>query len=587
MPTNPNPLRPLRNSAPLRLPWVALLRLNRPALVISLIPLALLPCCWLWWWAGGLNPTVQPGRSAALLLVLGSLAAAWAIVRTSLTPRGALPLLLALAWQALALSTWDQVPEPGLIWFCERAAGLACAVGLAIWLNGREITAPVVATAIVGLGILILATVTMYRDLGSAWKLGSHAPFGNVNFNVGAAMPLVAIGIAMCLRSGRWWVLFAAGASAVVYLLGTTTLSEDRCNAVWLATGAAIATALILRLPARFHCPLLILGGATLVIGWILVIAGVINLNSLGHGIAQRVYIGRAASEALVSPMVAVGYGPAAAIAVLPEQASFASSWLTVPSYLEHAHNEPLQVLLDGGLVLAGLLVWALVWTIRPLWLRRHEALPAALLVAWCTAGAQCLIESHLSQPGSVLCLALLAGLSWSVAPFVTTPRKAGCLPIIPACGLTLLIVSELAFSGGGPTGIEARVWNRIGKQTDISAQLHELDRLRLRLGPLSELDYERAKRLCQLKRFDEANAALASHLNRLPVDVKALRLAETMRTHHQATPKLAAAEIRARARAQDILNSMKANARNQSDLTQLKEYLNQRPAGDGPALAQ
>jgi hypothetical protein len=553
-----------------------------PARWIAAVPLLLIPCSWLWWWAGGLNPGLETGRSADLLLLVLAATAAWQLRREVQLPTAALPLLLALAWQAVALA-WAPVREPGLVWLIERSAACAAALGLAVWTTGRPTTR---AAAIAGLGILALTCLTQYGDIGMWLRTNREAPFGNVNFDVGAALPLAAIGLTLFLHGGgRGWWLFALATGACAGLLAGGILGGDPCRAVWLGGGVAIAASLVLRLPRRAHAPLLIGGAALLLAGWFAAIAGVFDPGSLGAGSAQRVHLWRSAGEALLGPAALLGHGPGSVIAVLPEQPSFAAVWLTVPSYAAHAHAEPLQVLLDGGLILAGLLTWAVVLTLRPLWRRRDEPAIAALLVAWCVFGALALVESHLSQPGGLLCLAILAGLTWSsAANTMTLPaaRLRVAVPALAAIALCLLIVRELAGDGGGPVSIETRAMARL--DGDPTHDLVELDRLRERLGPLDNLDLLRARLLGRLGRNDEAEHALVEQLGRVP-NAEAVHLAARLHQAGQAGPSLLAAEARALVRIRALLAIVRRNPRNGDQLDALAALLNPPASGD-PAPA-
>lgn len=553
---------------------------------IAAIPLLLIPCCWLWWWVGGLNPGLETGRSAALLLLIGAGLAAWRLRTADALPRPALPLLLALAWMAASL-LWAPVREPGLVWLAERAAAAAAAVGLALWSLGRPAAATAAAAAIAGLGVLALTCLTQYGDIGALLRTNREAPFGNVNFGIGAALPLVAVGLARFLHGGggRWW-LFALAAGACVGLLAGGALGGDPCRAAWLGGAVAVAVALALRLPSRLHGATLLAGGAMLLALWLAAASGVFDVTGLGAGSAYRVHLWQAAGEALSGPVAAVGHGTGAVIAVLPEQPAYAAAWLTVPSYAAHAHNEYLQVLLDGGVILAALLAWAGWATIRPLWRQRTDPACAALLVGWCTAGALALVESHLSQPGGLLCLALLAGVSWAAAEQV--PAPAPILRLLPpaagALALALLIGRELAADGGGPVSVEARTYRHLG--TAPADDLAALDRLQARMGPLDGLDLRRAKLLGRLGRGAEAEAALAAHLRRLPCDADGLRLAERLRAAGRAGAALVAADGLARSRAATLIATVAPNARNAEAVAALRAALSP-AAGGGQAPAR
>ncbi len=561
--------------------------MNRPVQWIATLPLLLIPCCWLWWWAAGLNPGVEIGRSADLLLCVGCGAAMWA-VRGATIPVATLPLLFALAWQALAL-LWAPVREPGVVWLIERAAACASSLALARWCATAETPRLIAAAAVCGSGLLVLTCLTQIPDLGAWLRVHREAPFGNVNFTVGAALPLAALGIARFLHTGsrRWW-LYAIATAGCAGALAKGWLGGDPCQAVWLGGAAAITSALILRLPGRWHGPLLLAGAAALLVAWVIPVAGWTEPPGSGAGTAQRVHIWRASIESLAGPALLIGHGPAAIITVLPEQPSFAALWLTVPSYAAHAHAEPLQILCDGGLVLAGLLVWALVITLRPLWRRRDEPAIAALLVAWCTAGTLALIESHLSQPGGLLCLALLGGLSWAAAGenlAITVPVPLRVtLPLLGAAALAMLMGRELAADGGGPVGIEARSQRHQGG--DPAADLADLDLLRRRLGPLDDLDLRRAYNLGRLGRLTEADAALIAHMDRNPAQAAGLALARRRIASGQAPAALVAAAAAARQRAAALRLSITRNPVNGAALDALAAELS-RGTDDDPAPAR
>ncbi len=546
---------------------------GRPVVWLAALPFLLIPCCWLWWWAAGLHPGLEIGRSAIVLLGLAAASACWA----RRLPGAAMPLLLALAWQAVAL-LWAPVREPGMLWLVERAAALAAGIGLAGLLRSRDAHA---ALATAGLGVLALTAATQ-GGLGTTVGIGQEAPFGNVNFAVGAALPLAAIGLARFIHGGgRFWWIFALGLAAIAGGLAGGAFGGDPCRAVWLGGGTALIAALVLRLPAKAHLPVLAALAVVLVGLMVAASVGFGDPGRLGAGSAYRVHLWRAAAEALAGSAALVGYGPGAAIAVLPGQTAYAAAWLTVPSWAAHAHDEPLQILLDGGLVLAALLAWALWRTITPLWHRRQEPAAGALLVGWITVAALALVESHLAQPGALLCLALLAAATWTREEGPTFPSKLRFAPLLTALVLAGLIVRELAYDGGGAVSIDARA--RAALVREPAERLGQLDHLRSRLGPLDDLDLQRAIALGRLGRHEEAATALAAQLDRLPVDAQALLLAERMRRAGKATPDLAVALSRARQRAAYLLEVVPANAVNR----EAREALAAALADDGPDPAR
>ncbi len=549
---------------------------------LAALPLLLLPACWLWWWAGGLNPGVQPGRSAVLLIaVLAGLSALPAVAAHWRRP-AIMVLVGALAWQAVALA-WAPVREPGWLWLGERAGALAAAVALAAWLASREperaLGWPLACAAAGILGLTALTQTSWWEVL----RLGREAPFGNANFAVGAALPLLLVACVWSgVRGGRTALLCAAAGLLAAGLLASGQLGGDPCRAVWLGLAAGTATALILRLPARWHPPLLAAGALALVAGLAAAVTGAVDPAALGAGSSYRVHLWRAAGEAVAGPALLSGYGPGASIAVLAAQPSAAAAFLTVPSYAEHAHSEALQSLLDGGLPLAALLAAGLWLTIAPLWRRRHDAAAAALLAGWACALALALVESHLSQPGPLLCLAVLAACSWAVVPPHETLRSGGLrwLGPLAAVALALLLIRELAGDGGGPSSIEARAERRM--PDDAAGRLLAIDTLAARLGELPGLGLQRAKTLGRLTRHEEAQQALTAQLDLLPCLPGALELAARLRRAGRAGPDLLAAEARARQRAAELLARIAENPVNR----ELRLALAAALAGGDPAQA-
>lgn len=558
--------------------------MRRPAAWLALLPLLLVPCCWLWWWAATHHPGLEPGRSAALVLaVLAALPLLWR--RDLVLPAATAPLLLALAWQGLAQS-WSPVPGLGMLVVAERLGALAAAVGLLLWVRRQPDARLPTACGIAGLLVLAM-TMATDRTLGLDLAIGKHAPLGLSNYSVHFAMPLLGVGLVYALRTSRLRaVIFAVLGGGLAIGFGLGWLLEDPCRAALVCLAGLAAASLVLAAPARWHAPLLAAGGALLLAGWIASFTGLLDPATLGWSTAQRIHIWRGACEALAGPQLAVGYGPAACIAVLPEQPSFAAIWLTVPSWPTHPHNELLNILLEGGLVLAGLLAVALWRTIAPLWRRRDDPFCAALLVGWITAGCGALIEGHLHEPGGLLLLAILAGLSWAQAPAPTAQPAAApawLLPL-PALALALCIVHELAGDGGPPVSIHRRACLRLERipASDQAAVLAELTTLRQRLGPLDGLDYDLAMAYGRLGRVAESIDPLLGQLRRLPVSAPALAQAARFRAARAAPPELLAAEAKAREAARRWLELVPENARNAERRRELSRVL----AGDGPAPA-
>lgn len=559
-------------------------RIQRPSTWIALIPVMLIPCCWLWWFCGGFNPGLQPGRSGQILLILGAVLA-WRHLPGMTLPVAALPLLLSLAWQGLT-QTWSPIPEPGMLILVCRAAAFATALGVGAWLMRRPEAGVPAAMGLAGLGVLILNVLTPESpglDLGRVLRLGYDAPFGNVNYAVHVGLPLAMVGVAFLLRTSRRqaWMLGAATLTLSL-MLGLGVAGSSPTRAIWLIAAAAVAAILVLRAPPRMHGTLLLLGAVAIIIGWLASFTGALDPSAQGTGNAQRIYMWRAASEALMGPQALVGYGPGSCLAILPEQPSFSGFWLSWPCWASHPHNEILNVLLEGGVVLAGLLAWALWSTLRPLWLRRDDPACSALLVGWVAAGCGAMVDGHLHEPGGLLGLALLAGLTWAHAP--AEDRRLHLSPwlwLVPALALTLSVSRELLGDGGAPVSIHRRTVSRLATE-DAAAQLDELERMRRRLGPLDTTDFARAHVLGRLGRLDESMALLAAYLRRLPVDGTAVELAARIRAAGKASPELQAAELHARQLAGAWLGAVPESHLNAAALERLKKVL----ATDGPDQA-
>lgn len=555
---------------------------RRPGWWIAAIPLLLLPCCWLWWGASSLNPGVAIGRSAQVLLMASALLVllrrpgdAW--------PPAVIPLFLALAWQSLSLS-WCDLPEQGLLAVMTRATACAAAIGLTAWLTRQpEPNLP----AFIGVaGLMLLAmTTTPFALVAPLLRLGVDAPLGNPNLNVHVSFPLMCCGLAFLLATApRRGLLMAAAALPISLFLFMGWAASSSCRSIGPLAVTAVCAVLVLRLPAKWHGPLLAGGGVLLIAAWVASFSGAIDPTRVDSSIAQRIFTWRAGCEALAGPQLVTGYGPAACLAVLPLQPSHNGFWLSQEAWNHHVHNEPLMVLLDGGLVLAGLLCWALFLTIRPLWRRRGEPACAALLVGWITAACGMLFDVHLSEPGGLLLPALLASATWVLAPGERAPQLAipAWLPATPALAMLVCALSELLGDGGAAASVHHRALARM-ERLDDAGRLEELERMRRRIGPLDTIDYGRALLLGRLGRQEESTAALILQLRKLPCDCAALALAAKVRRAGRATPELIAAEAAARSEAAHWLAAVPHTGSNEVRIDGLKKVL----AADGPDPAR
>lgn len=583
---------------------------------LAALPLLFVPACWLYWAASGEGlPAVMIARSAALLIAVGCVFAAFpgraprtsAVIGTErLTRRGRVLEAIAhpgtwcaaaLAWQLAVWAVAAPVREPGLPWLAERTGAWVAALGLASWLAGTDL--PRVAWGLAGAGAatLVLAAVGQQAcgggTLAETARIGWGGPFGLANFNVGGALPLLGVSIGLWLRERqsrpqRWFHVFLAlGWSAAIVLgLGLNIGADgvhlgDATRSVWVGFVVMACMALALCAPMRLQMPLVALGVVALALGEIGVTVGWLPLEHAAPSTLQRVYLWQSAWQAIDGGSL-LGYGPGAVVAALPEQPSFALAWLAVPSYAEHAHNEVLEILMDGGAVSLAFIACALWTTLWPLWRRRSESLPFALLVSWSGVITHALIECHLSQPGPLFLLALLAGVSWACAregipvpePSVRVRiwRRVGCLSAAAAI-VTLCAIDLLRWSGS-PAELQERAdpeFVRLERAKDWVAYRDAARALRGRVGPLVDLAFREAYAEAHLGRdgLARAESLALEQAERLPLLASNLDLLERLRRHHEMKEEFDQARTlrkaieHARERCRELLATVPENDKN------------------------
>lgn len=577
-------------------------------LLLAGLPLLLLPfCAMLLGYGRAAHVVTMPGRGAAGLMALIAIIGGLWLLLSGGSARHRIMAWFHPAWFAALAVLWllvwylagSPAPAAGLIRVSERGGALGLALVVSALLIGRIDSRIVIGLGAAGatiLGCTVLADLPAEGGvLGDSLGIGRSTPFGLTNFAVGGAMPLLAAAVILAglavrnlLSPGQsgpdqvhqdgplsrrlgsadtevpepaWSAQQVTAAVAVVAVGVAASLclalgfpSGDPARGAWIGLAAIGAVLVWTWLPARWHLPTALLGGLAVIIAQGALVYDPGLIHGAEGSTAQRLWFARCAVESAGDPVsLLCGHGPATAIAVLPAQTSFGGAWLSVPSFPEHAHHEVLDLLVDGGLVLIGLLAVALIATLLPLWRRRSDPVCAGLLGAWAVAGGLSLIESHLSQPGPLFCLALLAGASWAAAagarevaavpsPEITADhgqatsagptRWFGLLAL--AGGVWLAVVFAQDFRGGGPPQVRWVVAmgqvRRADQSNDPAAALAALDRLRVDLGPLDTLDGMRAMYLGQLNRFDEAVAALILQVNRNPVDAGSLALLRRIR---------------------------------------------------------
>jgi len=493
--------------------------------------------------ASDLHPGIAIGRGAAWLLVggcvLASLQAARRPAATAQPDAGWSPALIAalvLAWQVLTYLWHAPVLMPGAPWILERAAAAVCAWGLASWCAGRDLDGA--ARGLCGAGAVVLIVAAL-SDLFApiAGVLGAEAPFGLSNFNVAAAMPLLGVG-RLLLRRGRlsfstaalvvlgWMALFIVALRLSHDGLGYHLHLHEGVRGAMVEALAMGGLAVLFLLPRDVHLPGVVLAALLLLGGEAYVVAGRVDTTAFAPSTLQRVFLWRSGCEAVMrAPLM--GYGPGSAVAVLNQQPSFPAAWLSVPSYPEHAHQELLETLLDGGLINLALLGWLGWATLAPLWRRRERPIAQALLIGWAGFLSHAMLEVGLSQPGPVLMFSLLAGVSWAVGAAVTEPEStaprrastpapalatlrqllAAVAGLQVALALSVFLFGEMRghlgrLAVGSVSELQLRaasVSERAAQDGNAGAQVKAIAQLRSLVGPLDILDYQQASLLQQI----------------------------------------------------------------------------------------
>lgn len=459
----------------------------------------------------------MPARSAGLLLLTGAALAValpgrerWHLRHPAPWLVGGLGLL-ALGWFS------SPAPGPGVFRLVERTAALATALGVGALLARWT---PAQRAEVLGVGAaaaLLLNAVGQIpfhgMPLGIALGLGQDPPFGNTNFTTGALLPLLILGLTEpgLPRASRA-LIWAGGAAALTIGLGLVNGDSNRAALVGLLVAGGMVG--VLRTPPRWHGPLIALA-LTIGVGlaaWLLLAEHYPAL--LGPSTGFRIGCWRAAFCAWTEAPF-LGHGPGASLVVLNRQDDYQMAWLAVPGYTEHAHSEPLEILVEGGLALALVLAIALACLAVPLWRSRDQH--RALLAAWAVAVVMGCLESHYGQPGPLLGLALLTGATLATRAESSTPNVfPRILGAVAALALSWSLIQELRWTIDGSAGHAAppvaEVLSRRGIEADRAAgDWVAVDRRCARLihdlGPLTDLWYQRAEAAARQKRNEEALA--------------------------------------------------------------------------------
>jgi hypothetical protein len=524
------------------------------------VPCALVPACLLFGACAAMANGLTIARAAALVLAICAMACALLPVGRPLAWRSARELaacpvawgVAALAWQAATWAVLAPVHVPGLPWLLDRVAALALAGG--VWMACARARGD---TASLGWGLAasgaVVLLITGIERCGEAWPqaspgttvsgciarccaaLGRDAPFGNQIFDLSAALPLLGIALVLLLRERRWpappwlgvlvvlgWIcaldiaagvrLDGSGAALPIGAVGRWLHAHgigrrEGVAGAGLELASAAALLLVLSLPRRWHAAVAMIGMAALLLALALWTFGALPPPGHSPSMAQRPWLWRCAAQAIASHPIA-GYGLGSAVDVLDRQDAYNEAFLTIPSYPEHAHDEALECMLDGGLVNLGLIGGLLATTLLPLWRRRDQAACAALLVAWAMLMAHSFVDVELSQTGPVLMLALLAGVSWHAARDQARPGTDGpsdesgdrrgarwrqALPLLAGGALLAFTVLELTGRTGTTTELQERLNGRLAQCGEPDGRPALVEGLIATIGPLCDLECLRA----------------------------------------------------------------------------------------------
>jgi hypothetical protein len=241
-----------------------------------------------------------------------------------------------------------------------------------------------------------------------------------------------------------------------------------------------------------------------------------------------RMGLWRADVEAIAASPV-IGHGMGCPTETLPAMPHYNLAWGASPSFPEHPHHEPLRIWIEGGIIGFLLVAGCLAMTILHLWRNRQDVEARLLIGMWAITVILSLIESHLSQPGPILGLAILTGLSWIYA--VPGKREKGVELENPATlggyvaiGAAMLLLISSFFvtiasmrsqqDRHGPSGVDvALTFQQIERRFD--GRDITLDKLIERVGILDELLFQRAT--CFSNRRDAMDMALRQG-ERLPI---------------------------------------------------------------------
>jgi hypothetical protein len=267
-------------------------------------------------------------------------------------------------------------------------------------------------------------------------------------------------------------------------------------------------------------------------------------LMPIKPSVVFRMGLWRADVEAIAASPV-IGHGMGCPTEILPAMPHYNLAWGASPSFPEHPHHEPLRIWIEGGIIGFLLVAGCLAMTILHLWRNRQDVEARLLIGMWAITVILSLIESHLSQPGPILGLAILTGLSWIYA--VPGKREKGVELENPATlggyvaiGAAMLLLISSFFvtiasmrsqqDRQGPSGVDvALTFGNIERR--FEGRDLTLDKLIKRVGILDELLFQRAT--CFDNRREAMDMALRQG-ERLPIHTGNLQFLVSLASKHR-----------------------------------------------------
>ena len=161
---------------------------------------------------------------------------------------------------------------------------------------------------------------------------------------------------------------------------------------------------------------------------------------------------------------------------------------LSIPETFDHTHNEPLEILAEGGVIYAGLLtpgLFVYFGTLMPAWLARRAPLARGLgwgcLMGACAVFLFSLVEFPLRMPANAVILSAILGLGWAVVHDRNeSPRRENRVPegqepahssglIMPRIGLLMAVMGMCVSAVTAAGALLDRVGDGLVAQADVS----------------------------------------------------------------------------------------------------------------------